>query len=264
MIPPPPRVMYCGRCGAPLAPGSGFCGRCGTPVALPAAPAPLYAGPPAYAYPQAPRVVYPTARQFRLSQAMIAGGLVVIVLVIAAIISAIAVAQFVNQTRSTCTSNCGPKFVTPLPEQASFRSTAFGFTVNYSTRWTVRSSDDSGLGLGTRTGQVTVKGAKGENADEAMRQAVFGLPSSQWQDVATVTTLKGAHIGEVQGVGGIYSANLVGAAQTSVKVRIAVVAAQYRDVTVVVFVADPADSKAPNGIDDGQAVDYLCTEFDWG
>lgn len=252
-------TRYCGRCGAPLAPGAGFCGRCGTPVLMQAvAPRPMYA------YAAAPPTAYPAATQPRLSTALVAGGLIAVLVVVALVAGGIAVSQLARGGHSTCTSNCTPKFVTPLPEQASFRSTAFGFTVNYSTRWTVRSSDDSGLGLGTRTGQVTVKGAKGENADEAMRQAVFGLPSSQWQDVATVTTLKGAHIGEVQGVGGIYSANLVGAAQTSVKVRIAVVAAQYRDVTVVVFVADPADSKAPNGIDDGQAVDYLCTEFDWG
>lgn len=252
-------TRYCGRCGAPLAPGAGFCGRCGTPVLMQAvAPRPMYA------YAAAPPTAYPAATQPRLSTALVAGGLIAVLVVVALVAGGIAVSQLARGRNSTCTSNCTPKFVTPLPEQASFRSTAFGFTVNYSTRWTVRSSDDSGLVLGTRTGQVTVKGAKGENADEAMRQAVFGLPSSQWQDVGTVTTLKGAHIGEVQGVGGIYSANLVGAAQTSVKVRIAVVAAQYRDVTVVVFVADPADSKAPNGIDDGQAVDYLCTEFDWG
>jgi hypothetical protein len=253
-------VRYCGRCGAPVAPGAGFCGRCGTPVVMQAVPAPR----PVYSYAPAPRAAYPAPGRPRLGAALIAGGLIAVLVVVGLIVGGIAVSQFARGGHSTCTSNCTPKFVTPLPEQASFRSTAYGFTVNYSSRWTVRSSDAFGITLGTRIGQVTIKGVKGQSADEAARQAVFGLPSSQWQDITTVTTLKGAHLGEVQGVGGVYSANLVGTSQTAVKTRIGVVAAQFRDITVVVFVADPADTKQPNGLPDGQAVDYLCTEFNWG
>ena len=253
-------VRYCGRCGSPLGPGAGFCGRCGTPVLMEAAAA----APPVYSYAPAPRVAYPAPGRPRLGAALIAGGLIAVLVVVGLDVGGIAVSQLARGGHSTCKSNCAPKFVMPLPEQASFRSTAYGFTVNYSSRWTVRSSDAFGIALGTKTGQVTVKGVKGQSADEAVRQTVFGLPSSQWQDITTVTTLKGPHLGEVQGVGGVYSANLIGTSQTAIKTRIGVVAAQYRDVTVVVFVADPADIKMPNGIFDGQAVDYLCTEFDWG
>ena len=254
------QVRYCGRCGAALAPGAGFCGRCGTPVLMEAMPAPRSV----YSYAPAPHAAYPAPGRPKLGAVLIAGGLIAVLVGVGLVVGGIAVSQFARGGHSTCTSNCAPKFVTPLAEQASFRSTAYGFTVNYSSRWTVRSSDAFGIALGTRSGQVTVKGVKGQSADEAVRQTVFGLPSSQWQDITTVTTLKGAHLGEVQGVGGVYSANLIGASQTAVKTRIGVVAAQYRDVTVVVFVADPADIKVPNGILDGQAVDYLCTEFDWG
>ena len=252
-------VRYCGRCGAPLAPGAGFCGRCGTPVLMDAV-----APRPAYSYAPAPRAAYRAPGGPRLGAALIAGGLIAVLVVAGLVVGGIAVSQLARGGHSACTSNCAPKFVTPLSEQASFRSTAYGFTVNYSSRWTVRSSDAFGITLGTRIGQVIVKGVKGQSADEAVRQTVVGLPSSQWQDVTIVTTLKGVHVGEVQGVGGVYSANLLGTSQTAVKTRIGVVAAQYRDVTVVVFVADPADLKMPNGILDGQAVDYLCTEFDWG
>ena len=264
MIPQPAQVMYCGRCGAPLAPGASFCGRCGTPVALPAAPAPLYAGPPTYAYPHAPQVAYPTARQFRLSQAMIAGGLVVVVLVIAAVVSAIAVSQFVNPSRSTCTSNCGPKFVTPLAEQASYKSTAYRYQVNYFAQWTVRSQDAGGITLGTKYGSVQVAGMNAGNPQQVLQQTVNQLPSSRFQDVVLVSDLKGAHIGDQDGVGAVYAANFVGTSQTATKVRFAVIVATHGGVTIVVFVIDPADPKnSPNGIPEGQAFDYLCTEITW-
>jgi zinc ribbon protein len=255
------QTRYCGRCGAPLGPGAGFCGRCGTPVLIQAVAPPR----PAYTYAPAPRAAYPAPGGPKLGAALIAGGLIAVLVVVGLVVGGIAVSQLARGGHSTCTANCAPKFVTPLAEQASFKSTAYGFTVNYSSRWTVRSSDANGVELGTRTGQVIVKGVKGQTADEAVRQTIFGLPTSQWQDITTVNGLKGAHIGEVQGVGAVYAANLIGTSQTAVKVRIGVIAAQFRDVTVIVFVADPADLKgAPNGIDDGQAVDYLCTEFNWG
>ena len=253
------QARYCGRCGAPLAPGAGFCGRCGTPILMQAA-----APRPVYTYVPAPPAAHPAATQSRLGLALVAGGLIAILVVAGLIVGGIAVSQLARGGHSTCTSNCAPKLITPLAEQASFKSTRYGFTVNYPSRWTVRSSDPTGIELGTKIGQVSVKGISGESADDAVRAAVVALPSSQWQDVAFVTTLKGAHLGEVQGAGAVYSANLVGTSQTAVKVRIGVVAAQFRNVTVVVFVADPTDTKAANGLPEGQAVDYLCTEFDWG
>ena len=76
--------------------------------------------------------------------------------------------------------------------------------------------------------------------------------------------LKGAHIGDQDGVGAVYSANLIGASQTATKVRFAVIAASRNGVTVVIFAVDPADPKSsPNGMPEGQAFDYLCTEFSW-
>jgi zinc-ribbon domain len=262
MLPSPPRVMYCGRCGAPLAPGAAFCGRCGTPVAVPAAAA---VAPPMYAYPQAPRVAYPTARQFRLSQVMIAGGLIVILLLVAAVVSAIAVAQFANQAHSTCTSNCGPKFVTPLPEEASYKSSGYKYQVNYTSEWTVRTQDASGITLGTKLGSVQVVGMNAAANDQVLQSTVNALPSSQFQDVTLVSNLKGAHIGDEDGIGAIYGANFVGTTQTATKVRFAVIVATRGGVTIIVLAVDPADLKnAPNGMPEGQLFDYFCTEVVWG
>src|SRR4051794_12238131 len=131
-------ARFCGRCGAPLAPGAGFCGRCGTPVLAQQVYAPPPPGPPpAYQYARAPRAQYGTG-QGKLAPALIAGGLVVVLIVVAFLVGRVAIAQFANGKHSPCTTNCPPKIVTPLPEEASFRSTKYNFVVNYSSGWTVR------------------------------------------------------------------------------------------------------------------------------
>ena len=221
--------------------------------------------PPVYRYAPAPRGAYPTAGPPKLAPAIIAGGMILILVVVALVAGGIAISQINRGGHSTCTTNCPPKFVTPLPEQASYKSSLYKFEVNYSSRWTVRNQSPSGVTLGTRLGLVEVTGATGTTPEQAVHDAIFGLPSSSWQDVTLVSSLKGAHLGDVQGVGSIYSANLVGTSQTATKVRIAVIAANNKGVTVVVLAADPADMKrSPNGFPEAQEVDYLCTEFVWG
>ena len=251
---------YCGRCGAAIAPGARFCGRCGTPVLMQAAVA-----PPTYRYPPPPHPAYPGTPRPKLSPALIAGGLIAVLLVVAIFAGLIALAQLGGGRHGACTSNCPPKIVTPLPEQASYKSSFYKFEVNYSSRWTVRDQSGTGVTLGTRLGLVQVAGSSGVAPDQAMQAALKALPSSTWQDVAPVSTLKGAHLGEVQGVGAVYSASLIGTSQTATRVRIAVIAAVNGPVTVVVLAVNPADPKAsPNGFPEAQEVDYLCTEFVWG
>jgi hypothetical protein len=258
VVPRPP--VYCGRCGTPLPPGATFCGRCGAPVAAGAV-----AAPPVYSYPQAPRPTYPAARQFKLAPAVIAGGVVLILIVVAVAVGGIAAAQFVAGNHPPCTVNCSPKFVTPLAEQATFRSSAYKFQVNYASDWTVRAQEPSGITLGTKLGSVQVTGMSGGKPDPALQSTVSALPSAKWQNVTLVNNLRGAHIGDQDGVGAVYSANFLGATQTAAKVRFAVIAASRSGVTVVVFAVNPADPKnSPSGMPEGQEFDYLCTEIIWG
>jgi hypothetical protein len=82
--------------------------------------------------------------------------------------------------------------------------------------------------------------------------------------VARVTDLKGAHIGDQDGMGAVYSANLIGSNATAAQVRFFVIAAAKNAVTVVIFGVDPADVKHfPNGIPEGQEFDALCQQFQW-
>ena len=223
------------------------------------------AAQPAYRYPQAPPARYPPGGQFKLAPALIAGGLIVILIAVAVVVSGLALSQIASGHRATCTANCTPKLVSPLPEEASYRSSAFKYQVNYSSSWTVRSQDAAGITLATKLGSVQVTGMTAGNNDQVLQAAVSALPSSQFQDVKLVAALRGAHIGNQDGVGQIYSASFVGASQTATKVRFAMIVATERGVTAVIFALNPADPKSsPNGMPEGQAFDYLCTEFAWG
>jgi hypothetical protein len=255
------QVRFCGRCGAQLPLGATFCGRCGASQVGQAV-----AAAPRYSYPMAPRGTYPTARQYRTSQVAIAGGLLAILAIVTVALSAFAISHFIGGSHSTCTANCAPKIVTPLPESNTFSSAAYKFQVDYSSAWTVRSQDANGISIGTRIGLVQVVGTKaGQPLAQVLQSTVSALPTAQWQDVAQVSDLKGAHIGDQDGIGAVYSANLVGTNSTSAKVRFAVIVATRAGVTVVVFAADPADpANSPHGMPEAQEFDYVCTEFRWG
>jgi hypothetical protein len=248
-------LRFCGRCGAQIAPGAPFCGRCGAPISAQVAPHPVYSYPAAY----------PTPGRFKLSQVMIAGGLLVLLSIVTVVVSAIAVSRFASGSHSTCTANCAPKFVTPLPEGATYRSSAFNFQVNYNSQWTVRAQDAGGVTLATKIGSVQVVGTRGGSSAQALQAAISALPTGTWQDVTLVSNLKGAHVGDQDGTGAVYSANLIDASSAAVNVRLAFIAATRNGVTVVIFAVNPADTKhSPSGMPEGAQFDYLCTEFVWG
>jgi hypothetical protein len=220
---------------------------------------------PVYSYPVAPPARYPTARRFGTSQIAIAGALLAILAIVTVGVTTFAVSQAIKGTRAVCTANCAPKIVTPLPESRTYRSSAFKYEVDYSSAWTVRSQDANGVLLGTRLGTLQVVGSRSPlPLDQTLKAAVAALPSAQWQNVVQVSDLKGAHIGDQNGLGAIYSANLIGANSTTTKVQFAVIAATRGGVTVVILAVDPADLKnSPHGIPEAQDFDYLCAEFRW-
>jgi hypothetical protein len=196
---------------------------------------------------------------------MVAAGLLIILSVVTVAVSTFAVSQVLG-THKSCTSNCGARIVTPLPAPASYKSSAYGFQVDYNPNWTVRNQDANSITLATKIGLLSVVGSKsGQPLDQVIQSAVSALPTSQWQDVTHVSDLKGAHIGEQDGSGAVYSANLVGSNATATVIRFVIIAATKNGVTVVIFGADPADLKNyPSGIPEGEEFDSLCQEFQWG
>ncbi|HVD46783.1 MAG TPA: zinc ribbon domain-containing protein [Candidatus Limnocylindria bacterium] len=259
------QTRFCGTCGAQLLPGAVFCGRCGAPQLAAAVAAPPAAPPAAYGYRIAQPGAFPAAGKAKVSQTMVVVGLLLILVIAIVAVSAFAVARAIG-THSTCTVDCGPKFATPLPESNTFRSVAFKFEVDYRSTWKVRNQDANGISLGTRIGRLEVVGSTaGPSLTELIDSTVSALPSSTWQSVTRVSDLRGAHLGEQDGLGAIYSANVIGSNATSTKAHFAVIAATRGGVSVVMFAVDPADTKNfPNGMPEGQEFDYLCQEFRWG
>ena len=250
---------FCGQCGAQIPAGAPYCGRCGAPqYALP------IATHPAYVYPSAPARQVTGLRRVGGAQIAVAAGLIIILSVVTVAVSAFAVSQVIG-THKPCTSNCGAKIVTPLPAPATYKSSAFGFEVDYYPTWTVRNQDAQSITIATKIGLLQVIGAKsGVPLDQVLQSAVSALPSSSWQDVVLVTNLKGAQIGYQDGLGAVYSANLIAANGTAAKVRFFIIAATRGGVTVTIFGANPADTKNfPNGIPEGQEFDAVCQLFRW-
>ena len=250
---------FCGNCGAQVPPDAPYCGRCGAPL-----PPRATAIPSFYTYPSAqPRRLTGVGRVSG-AQIAVAAALVIILSVVSVALSLFAVSRVIG-TRKACISKCGAKIVTPLPAPAAYKSSTFGFEVDYNPSWTVRSQDSQGIVLATKLGLLQVTGAKsGQPLQEVIQSAISALPSSTWQDVFHVTDLKGAHVGDQDGIGSIYSANLIGSNAKAVKVRFFVIAATKGGVTVVILGVNPADTKNyPNGIPEGQEFDTLCQQFQW-
>ena len=250
---------FCGRCGAPIAANAPYCGQCGAPQ-YPAQPATA----PAYHYAYAPARPQSTMRRYSGTQIAVAVGLLAILAVVTVGLSAFAVSQAIGN-HSTCTSNCGPRIVTPLAAPATYKSSAFGYQVDYDRTWTVRSQDAQGVVLATKLGLLQVAGTKsGQPLDQVVQAVVSALPSSMWQSVAQVNQLKGAHIGDQDGVGIVYSANLIASSGSATKVRFFVIAATKGGTTISIFGVNPADPKTyPNGIPEGESFDAVCQQFQW-
>lgn len=222
------------------------------------------ATPAAYAYPSAPPRRLTGLGRIAGPQIAVAVGLLIVLSAVTVGLSALAVSQVLG-SHKTCTSNCGARIVTPLPAPATFKSSTFGYEIDYNPNWAVRTQSPQGVTITTKLGLVQVAGTKaGAPLDQVLQSAISALPSSTWQDVVHVTDLKGAHIGDQDGMGAVYSANLVGANSTAAKVRFFVVAATKNGVTVVILGVNPADPKNyPNGIPEGQEFDDLLQEFRW-
>jgi hypothetical protein len=171
--------------------------------------------------------------------------------------------------RRPCLVHCPPPeggssalAVTALAEQKTFTSSGLGFQVDYPDKWKLDSSAATKAVFQTRDGLLEIAGVTASPAQALARRAA-GLPRSRIPDLSEAGTIHGAHVGTEEGMGVLYSGTLVpesGGGQ-GLEVRIALIAARRRNLTVLVTALVPYDTRS-GGLPAGD-IDYALTEFRW-
>ena len=165
-----------------------------------------------------------------------------------------------------CVQRCGPRDVPPLEQPVTYRSSVFGFEVDYPRRWSSQRQDGTTLVLKTALGgQFIVSGQRAGRSDQQLvMEMVGGLSSSRWQDVQALAPIRGAQIGFQSGAGTLYAAIYSPPGGVATRARLAVIAATRGDLSVQVMGIDPADTKSsPSGIPEDHAFDYVLSQFRW-
>ncbi len=196
-----------------------------------------------------------------------------IVVTLIGLLAALVTWRFHPQPQPPCVVNCPPptvpikqSAVTPLPEERTYHSSAYGFEVDYPSSWSVHASDSTGIDFGTDAGVLLVAGTKsGEQPAQLLVDARDALNPNVLQGIEPSRAIRGARIGPVSGVGQVYSATFVpqpGSGQ-ALAVLIPVEAAVQGALAVVARGVLPFDRKTKGAMDGGEELDYALTEFRW-
>jgi hypothetical protein len=210
----------------------------------------------------------PAPRRDRLStRVLFLGSLLAVVLI--GLTAALVTWALHPQPRPPCLIHCPPPevnsgalAVTALAEQKSFTSSGLGFEVEYPDKWKLDSSGATKAVFETRDGLLEVAGVAASPVQALARRAA-GLPRARIPDLSQAGPIHGAHVGTEEGVGVLYAGTLVpesGGGQ-GIQVRIALIAARRRNLTVLITALVPYDTRT--GRLPADDVDYALTEFRW-
>jgi len=152
-----------------------------------------------------------------------------------------------------------------LAEERTFKSSSFGFSVDYSSDWSVQQSGPDGALFTTKAGILEVVGLRSTASPvQLISERIGSLNRSRLPDIQPAGPIRGAHIGRVNGTGELYAATLLpssGGGQ-GLLVRIGVIVAREGTLTVRVMALLPFDQG--NGVIVGAGdADYGLTEFRW-
>ncbi|HEX6547651.1 MAG TPA: zinc ribbon domain-containing protein, partial [Candidatus Dormibacteraeota bacterium] len=249
-------VAYCGKCGAPNAPGTRFCGNCGNalpvgPVAA-AVPVAAYAGAPAappYAYQPAPG--YAAGARGKTSVGLwllVAGGVGFFIVCLGVI--AVLLAGHAPLT-APCPPTCQPppkQLAPPLGPQHAFTSTKYGWSLAYpdqvaGVNLTVASQSDTGIHFTAHSFPVAFESepANGRGPD-AIAEA---LHQKQLPQATFVYALPAAEMGYNPGYGAVYDATVNASNGQALHVRMIIVVAVKKDVAVELVEIGPFIQTTP-------------------
>lgn len=204
----------------------------------------------------------------RLSaRALFLGSFLAVVLV--GLLAALVTWALHPHARPPCLIHCPPpeanssaRAVGALAEQKSFTSSGLGFQVDYPNKWKLDNSNASKVVFQTRDGLLEVAGVSASPAQALTRRAA-ALPRTRIPDLRQAGPIHGAHVGTEEGVGVLYSGTLVpesGGGQ-GLEVRIALIAARRRNLTVLITALVPYDTRT-GGLP-ADDIDYALTELRW-
>jgi hypothetical protein len=163
-----------------------------------------------------------------------------------------------------CTRDCGPVSGQAVPQPATYRSSAYGFTVAYSDPWKISQQDGKSVLFETADGQFLVYGqAAGKSDQQLIEEGVATLPDSQFQSVTAVNGIRGLQIGYQNGSGTVYNATFLPEGGRAVRARVAVMAATRKGVSVTAIGINPWVPQAPNGMPEGSQFDQALSQFQW-
>ena len=173
-----------------------------------------------------------------------------------------------------CTINCPPPeanvqaqtaAIAGLAEEKTYTSSAFGFSVDYSSSWSVQDSGPDGVVFATKAGILEIVGLRTSSSPtQLIGERIGGLNRSRLPDIRAAGPIRGAHVGSVNGVGQLYAATLLPSSGggEGLLVRIGVIVARKGNLTVRVMALLPFDNG--NGVIVGAGdADYGLTEFRW-
>ena len=195
-----------------------------------------------------------------------------LVVVIVGLLAAMVTWIFHPEPPPPCVQDCPPPRLETsshggagLTEAEVYKSSAFGFSVEYPADWGVEDSGSSGIVLSTHSGLLEIVGGKTTStAAQLISDRIGQFNRTALPDITPVGTLRGAHIGSQEGTGTLFKSTFVpppGSGQ-SFLVRIGITVAKRSGLTVIATVLAPYDPTKDQVVGGGE-IDYALTEFRW-
>jgi hypothetical protein len=187
------------------------------------------------------------------------------VVAVAGIVSAAAVIARPSPPQP-CGYYCGPQSEAPLPAPATYTNQAHGFSIDYlPSQLKVASQDSDVVEFHSDAGPIAFKVVSAASLDAAVSSALADLSTAVFQERQEVGPVRGAEIGYVPGKGTVWAATYApsGGGGRS-PVRIAIIAAQSKGMTVVATMFsdyDSATAHAPYGLSGDSIFDYPVSNF---
>jgi hypothetical protein len=180
---------------------------------------------------------------------------------------------FHPKTPRQCIANCPPpeagqvaaSAATGLAEEKTYTPSGLGYHVDYPGDWKVESSDSTGIFLDTSAGFLEFVGQRTtQPISSLISKRSQGFNPARIPDLKDIGSIRGAHLGSVQGTGELFSGTFLPSSGggRGVLIRIGIIGARRNGVVVLATAILPYNVSTGKITGAGE-VDYALTEFRW-